>query len=295
MNQTRTLVILLVVLLGISTAGMGIGVGMGPGMMGPGMMGGYWAGGSGAWWPAMVLGWVGMLGFWAGIVVLGVLLVRWLAGTSPSAGRSGEDDARQTASATTGVGDGASTRRIELPILDLDGPQAATRLREQLGAIDGVRRVVVNAGRRVARVDYDPAAVTIDGIIAHAKRAGYAAGTASAELGVQGIHCASCVVAIEEALGRTRGVLTADVNPATGHARVTYVPGLVDVDGLARAIESAGYAVGPPSAATETALGREDQDRDREYRTLLRKFWFAAMVSVPVVVISYPQFFPVLR
>ena len=93
MNQTRTLVILLVVLLVISTAGMGMGVGMGPGMMGPGMMGGYWAGGSGAWWPAMILAWVGMLGFWAAVVVLGLLLVRWLAAPTQSGRRPEEDDA----------------------------------------------------------------------------------------------------------------------------------------------------------------------------------------------------------
>ena len=91
MNQTRTVVILLVMLLVISTAGMGMGIGTG--MMGPGMMGGYWTGGSGAWWPAMVLGWVGMLGFWAVVVLLGTLLVRWAAGSGQGARRPEEDEA----------------------------------------------------------------------------------------------------------------------------------------------------------------------------------------------------------
>jgi Cu+-exporting ATPase len=51
----------------------------------------------------------------------------------------------------------------------------------------------------------------------------------------------------------------------------------------------------PPATSAESVVSSEDQDRAREYRTLLRKFWFAAVVSVPVVILSYPQFFPGLR
>jgi P-type Cu+ transporter len=46
---------------------------------------------------------------------------------------------------------------------------------------------------------------------------------------------------------------------------------------------------------TESALDREERDRRREYAVLLRKFWFAAILSAPVIVLSYPQLFPVLR
>ncbi len=40
--------------------------------------------------------------------------------------------------------------------------------------------------------------------------------------------------------------------------------------------------------------GREEERR-REYRTLIRKFWFSAAVSVPVILLSYPWLFPGLR
>ena len=36
-------------------------------------------------------------------------------------------------------------------------------------------------------------------------------------------------------------------------------------------------------------LARQDRDRANEYRTLKRKFWFAALVSIPVVLLSYPM------
>jgi P-type Cu+ transporter len=49
------------------------------------------------------------------------------------------------------------------------------------------------------------------------------------------------------------------------------------------------------ASAAPVTVDREDADRDREYRLLVRKFWFAALISIPVVILSYPQFFPGLR
>ncbi|MBI5106330.1 MAG: copper-translocating P-type ATPase [Solirubrobacterales bacterium] len=42
---------------------------------------------------------------------------------------------------------------------------------------------------------------------------------------------------------------------------------------------------------TAMDLAGQDRDRAREHRTLMRKFWFAAAVSVPVIAFSYPELF----
>ncbi|HEX9123612.1 MAG TPA: heavy metal translocating P-type ATPase [Actinomycetota bacterium] len=47
-------------------------------------------------------------------------------------------------------------------------------------------------------------------------------------------------------------------------------------------------------AAVETT-DREEEARRREYRTLVRKFWVAGAVSVPVILLSYPWLFPGLK
>ena len=36
-------------------------------------------------------------------------------------------------------------------------------------------------------------------------------------------------------------------------------------------------------------------EQEIEYRTLMRKFWFAAIISIPVMFFSYPDFIPGLR
>lgn len=48
----------------------------------------------------------------------------------------------------------------------------------------------------------------------------------------------------------------------------------------------------PPGAShVQGSLGRQDADREHEYRSLMRRFWFAAAVSLPVVLVSYPDLF----
>jgi Cu+-exporting ATPase len=47
------------------------------------------------------------------------------------------------------------------------------------------------------------------------------------------------------------------------------------------------------SAAAD--VDREEEARQHEYRTLMRKFWVSAVVSVPVVLLSYPWLFPGLK
>jgi len=48
-------------------------------------------------------------------------------------------------------------------------------------------------------------------------------------------------------------------------------------------------------AASADGVDREEQARVREYRTLMGKFWASALISVPVILLSYPWLFPGLK
>jgi P-type Cu+ transporter len=204
-------------------------------------------------------------------------------------------DREHTGSATTGVSDTGILRRIELSIADLDGRHSAHHLEEQLRDLPGVQQATANAKAKLVRIAYDPSQMQVETIVDRAREAGYTLGTSTTQFDIRGMHCASCVVTIEHALQHVPGVLKASVNPATQQAHIEYMEGLVDRGGLVRAIEEAGYRVRAESAPTEVAIDRAEQDRAREYRTLVRKFWFAAIISLPVIIFSYPQFFPGLR
>jgi cation-transporting ATPase V len=79
------------------------------------------------------------------------------------------------------------------------------------------------------------------------------ADTGRLDFEVQGMTCGSCAVRVQRVLGRQPGVATAEVNFATGKARVA-ADGSVDVGGLQTAVERIGYHIEPVgSGETEDA------------------------------------------
>src|SRR6516225_1718657 len=48
----------------------------------------------------------------------------------------------------------------------------------------------------------------------------------------------------------------------------------------------------PHAAAVDAPLGHAASDEEREYRALMRKWWFGAAVGVFTMIMSYPWLFP---
>ncbi len=101
---------------------------------------------------------------------------------------------------------------------------------------------------------------------------------------------------IEDSLRRTPGVLEATVNPATDEAYIRFDATVASESVLKSAIRQAGYRVAEPEQGAESAPAVERlSDEEREYRTLMRKWWFGAAIGVFTMIFSYPWLFPVLR
>ena len=138
----------------------------------------------------------------------------------------------------------------------------------------------------------EPRGVAGSGGAALSQAPGTTALTETADLQVEGMHCASCVARIEDELLHTPGVLEAAVNLTSEQAHVTYAPSTVESAQLERAIERAGYKAHLKTAQpAEDDPTRQERERAREFRALMRKFWFSAAIAVPVLVLSYPEVF----
>ncbi|MCL4798896.1 MAG: heavy metal translocating P-type ATPase [Burkholderiales bacterium] len=186
------------------------------------------------------------------------------------------------------------TARAEIPVAGMTCGKCAATVERALESVPGVASAHVNAAQGVAHVEYDAAATALPALHAAIRKAGYSPGEATCELPIKGMTCASCVSHIEAALARTPGVASATVNLLGGSARIAYRPELASVEALREAVRSTGYEVGEAAPAGALAAAPE-AEAEREYRTLMRKFWFAAIVSVPVMLLSYPDLVPGLR
>jgi Cu+-exporting ATPase len=205
--------------------------------------------------------------------------------------------ARQARSATTGVDEKATgLQRIELPVYGMTCSRCAQAVERAFKGVPGVKRATVNLDSGRAFVEYDPERVTVAQLHETIKGAGYRSEGAKTRFKIDGITCASCITRIESALRETPGVVSASVSLGTEEAVVEYLPSVADKAAVERAVASAGYKVREAAApAGPGGLDREQEEREREYRGLMRKWWFGAAVGVFTMIMSYPWLFPVLR
>ncbi|MBC8194530.1 MAG: cadmium-translocating P-type ATPase [Acidimicrobiia bacterium] len=100
---------------------------------------------------------------------------------------------------------------------------------------------------------------------------------ARSDLSIEGMTCAACANRIQRALGKLDGVDDAQVNFATGRATLLYGSGTGEAE-FRSVIEGLGYGI----VDTDEA----DDSEERRAAELLRRFVVAAVLAVPVVLLS---------
>jgi P-type Cu+ transporter len=107
------------------------------------------------------------------------------------------------------------------------------------------------------------------------------AAEASMSLSLRGMHCASCVTTIENALAAVPGVARASVNLATGRAEVRGAD--LDPGRLVAAVRASGY----DAETSAEPRPEEDEARERrEARDVLLRTVVAAVLTAPAVALS---------
>jgi P-type Cu+ transporter len=104
------------------------------------------------------------------------------------------------------------------------------------------------------------------------------------ELDVEGMHCASCVQTVENALSDVEGVSDAQVNFGTERATVSYDPTRAAIDDLERAVAETGYGASERIETTAAGIDSEDEDRRAEIRDLTRRVAIGAVLTAPVLI-----------
>ncbi len=198
-------------------------------------------------------------------------------------------------SVTTGFNPALQLAQVELPIIGLkkDGQAGATLIKSALEKQPGVEKAVVSPAEGVAVIQYDPEHVKVLDLVGAVKKSGYQVGGAQKRIGIEDLHCASCVLQIENELKATPGVLNANVNLATQEATIDYLPEQTKLPALNAAIESWGYKTRP--ATSDQPADQQETAHEKEYRGLMNKFWLAVIISIPVLLTAYPKFFPLIR
>ena len=184
----------------------------------------------------------------------------------------------------------AKPERIDLPIVGMSCASCASTIQKGLVGLDGVEKANVNFANSKATVFFQPQLAKPEDFISSVRKSGYEVGTASLELPIQGIECASCVQKIEKAILQSRGVVKAVVNLATAKAKVEYLPSETNLEEIKRAVESTGYKV----LEFEPSEEIEDPERlvrEKEYKKLKTKFIVGLILAIFVLSLTYYPYF----
>jgi Cu+-exporting ATPase len=107
--------------------------------------------------------------------------------------------------------------------------------------------------------------------------------TASSEFALGGIHCPSCIIAIEKVLRRTEGVQDVSTSLEAARATVTYDPTVCTPDRICEQVRKLGYTATEiteePKSTDEAATGAAQEARDLTIRLAV-----SAALTIPVLV-----------
>ena len=162
--------------------------------------------------------------------------------------------------------------------------------------LDGVNTADVNLATETLRVSYDESKLDFNAIQAAVERAGYGLvepqALKRAELGVDGMTCASCSSAVERALRKLDGVEEPSVNLATNRAAFSYDPTKVKLAQVRDAITKAGYT--PLDLASEDTRDAEQEKREKALRLMRLRLIVAIVFAAPILYIAMAHMFPTL-
>ena len=189
--------------------------------------------------------------------------------------------------------------KLSLPINGLHCTSCIITVEKEIRKLPGIKVAHVNYATEIAHVEYISGETTTKEIIGAIKKSGYQTGQSTLKIGIRGMHCGSCVTKIENELKQKSGVVSASVDLGTESAIIKYIPGLININDIKNVIEKLDYktfgttSIKPAKDTVEADTEVESIDenqlaREKEYKTLMHKFIFAAILALPVIFFSYP-------
>ncbi|HZP94919.1 MAG TPA: copper-translocating P-type ATPase [Candidatus Limnocylindria bacterium] len=174
---------------------------------------------------------------------------------------------------------------LTLELSELDCASEAQSLERILRPAAGGRRIAVNPVTDRVTIDGDLADLDLLALTALVRDAGAKIVRVDVDLHADGEA---------EAFARTArdiapAVASVRVDPARSEMHIETLGDTASVAALVRVLR------GPAVEQERAGADPGTSESEREYRRLMRKWWFAAAVGVPTMVLSYPWLFPVLR
>lgn len=185
----------------------------------------------------------------------------------------------------------SNTKQLTLPITGMTCANCVATVERNLKRLDGVQNAVVNLSSERATVDYEPAKLNLNDMIARVHRAGYGIATGEAGLMIKRLSDDNDAHRLEKALFNLDGVLEVQASFTTEKVRVKYVPTIVTQAELRGAVASAGFEAIELGGEAEDA---EAKARETEIKEQYRRLIIGLVFTVPLFIFAMARDFNLL-
>ncbi|MEK6952101.1 MAG: copper-translocating P-type ATPase, partial [Nanoarchaeota archaeon] len=183
-----------------------------------------------------------------------------------------------------------------LKITGMHCASCALLIEKNLKKKPGVINASVNYGTEKATIDYDESRTDIKNFVHAIREVGYdvieessSANERIVTLKIIGMDNPHCINEIKNALSplKPKGILDGELT-VNEKAVIKYDPSRLGLEEIKKAINNAGY-----KALEETSLDREREVREEEIRKLKKIFFIGLILSIPIVILSFPEIFKI--
>lgn len=184
-------------------------------------------------------------------------------------------------------------KTLTFPVSGMTCTNCAATIERVLGKkTQGVENAQVNFASERVRVSFDESQIQTAEIIQAIESAGYAVPMETVDMPITGMTCANCALTIERTLNKkTSGVVNAQVNLSSEHAKISYLPLITDRSQIISAIENIGYGVVQSDPGAEAAEDSEQAARRAELKDQQKKFYSGLIFTLPLFVFSMSRDF----
>ncbi|MED4209026.1 heavy metal translocating P-type ATPase [Priestia megaterium] len=170
-------------------------------------------------------------------------------------------------------------KEATLQITGMTCAACSNRIEKGLKKIEGVKEANVNLALERSTIIFDPSKTSPQAFEEKIEKLGYGVVSEKVEFAITGMTCAACSTRIEKGLNKLEGVTRASVNLALETASVEYSPFQIAPQDITQRVEKLGYGAKLKSEEKE----EEQSYREKELSKQKGKFWFAFILSVPLL------------
>ena len=176
-----------------------------------------------------------------------------------------------------------NNNEFRIPLEGVDSEHCALIVDDGIAKLKGVEshRVELNNKQAIIKTQNQE---TVSEAVKTIRDLGYGVTTVKNSFPVLQMTCASCAVSVESIIKSQAGVVDANVNYANAKISVEFIPSLVKVESLRKAVQSIGYdlMIDESTSAEETVENIQKEN----FNKLKKKTYWALALSFPVVVIG---------